>query len=67
MALFWHAALLQPANTHFVSFDASGSAGFAFTNPGFTPSLSILTQAAFLGAQGMAIGDSAPLHLTLSQ
>lgn len=65
--LFWHMGLLQPANTHFVVFDAGGMASLPLINPGFAPSQGILSQAAFLDAQGATIGATATRPLVLTQ
>jgi hypothetical protein len=64
MPLFWNPSSLQPVNTHFVTFDAGGTAVLTLTNPGFPQSLTGGAQAAFVTGAG-AIGSSAAHGLLL--
>ncbi|MCA8950107.1 MAG: hypothetical protein KDE27_11440 [Planctomycetes bacterium] len=61
----WDVGLLQPANTWFVSFDATGRATLPLANPGFAPALAIAAQSAFLDAAGVTIGATAPAVVLL--
>lgn len=63
--LLWHQALIQPVNTHFLGFDATGSASLPLVNPGFGPLQGILAQAAFLDAASATIGATAPRTVVL--
>lgn len=65
--LAWHSGLLQPANTHFVSFGANGSANLTLANPGFVPHQGILAQGAFVDAAAAVIGATPHRLLVLSQ
>ncbi|MFO1077648.1 MAG: hypothetical protein U1E73_07965 [Planctomycetota bacterium] len=63
--LQWEASLLAPANAHFVTFDASGTAILSLSNPGFSPALAVLAQAAFVSATGGVIGATTPFQVLL--
>lgn len=57
-ALLWEAGLLFPVATFFAPLDATGSAGFALTNPGFPSGVWIHCQTAFAAADGSSVGAS---------
>ncbi len=65
--LFWDAALGAAIATWFVPFDAAGNATLLLNNPGVTPVLNLLAQAAFLDAAGLTLGTTAPLAIVLGQ
>ncbi len=61
--VLWNAALLAPPVTVAVSFDAAGTATFAFVNPGFAQALAATAQLFFVSPA--LVAGSTP-HLALS-
>lgn len=65
--LLWDAAFGTTIATWFVPFDAAGQATLQLQNPGTTPVLGLLAQAAFVDAAGLTVGTTAPLAIVLGQ